>query len=299
MTFNGKTWPSNATNSYRGYMTMRQALQQSVNTCAVKIQLQVGNEYSMNMAKKYGLTTLITDGEDNDMNPAALALGGLTNGVTPLEMAAAYTTFPNKGVYLSPICYNRVTDRNGNVILEGPATQTETQVLDPGVAWIMTDMLKSVVSKGIGYNARTYEVASGGKTGTTSSQYDIWFDGFTPTYAAALWIGTDVNIPLTSMSGTAAALWGNIMNQIPNAMKGEYPDQPSNIRRVNGDYYTAGTEKGLSTYIAEMKKKEEEEKKKKEEEEKKKKEEEAKAKAEAEAKAKAEAEANKNKQKQN
>ena len=281
MTFDGKTWPKNATNSYRGYMTVRQALQQSINTCAVKIQLQVGNQYSMDLAKKYGLTTLVTEGTENDMNSAALALGGLTHGVTPLEMAAAYATFPNNGVYQSPICYNRVTDRNGNILLEG--NSESRQVLDPGVAWIMTDMLRSVITNGIGYNARTYEVASGGKTGTTSSQYDIWFDGFTPNYAAALWIGTDVNIPLTSMSGTAAALWGNIMNQIPNAMKGEYKDRPDNVLYVAGEYYTSGTEKGRSTYIAEMKKKEEEEKKKKEEE--------AKKKAEAEAKKKAEEEA--------
>ena len=123
-------------------------------------------------------------------------------------------------------------------------------MLDKGVAFVMTDMLKSVISQGIGSPAGISGVQAGGKTGTTSSEYDIWFDGFTPSYAAALWIGNDVNMQLTSMSGPAAALWGKIMNQIPKAKKGHYKSQPSDVTHVNGEYYTKGTESGRSTYFA-------------------------------------------------
>lgn len=248
MTFNGQTWPQNANNSFSGAVTMRKALQNSINVCAVKLELQVGAEYIADLVEKFGITTLDREGGTNDLNPAALALGGLTNGVIPLEMAQAYAAFPNGGVRQSSIAYTKVTDRNGKVLLTSKSESSK--VLDEGVAFVMTDMLKSVVSQGIGSPAGISGVQAGGKTGTTSSEFDIWFDGFTPSYAAALWIGNDVNMQLTSMSGPAAALWGKIMNQIPKAKKGHYKSQPSDVTHVNGEYYTKGTESGRSTYFA-------------------------------------------------
>lgn len=248
MTFNGQTWPQNASNSFSGAVTMRKALQNSINVCAVKLELQVGAEYIADLVEKFGITTLDREGGTNDLNPAALALGGLTNGVIPLEMAQAYAAFPNGGVRQSSIAYTKVTDRNGKVLLTSKSESSK--VLDKGVAFVMTDMLKSVISQGIGSPAGISGVQAGGKTGTTSSEYDIWFDGFTPSYAAALWIGNDVNMQLTSMSGPAAALWGKIMNQIPKAKKGHYKSQPSDVTHVNGEYYTKGTESGRSTYFA-------------------------------------------------
>ena len=248
MTFNGQTWPQNANNSFSGAVTMRKALQNSINVCAVKLELQVGAEYIADLVEKFGITTLDREGGTNDLNPAALALGGLTNGVIPLEMAQAYAAFPNGGVRQSSIAYTKVTDRNGKVLLTSKSESSK--VLDEGVAFVMTDMLKSVVSQGIGSPAGISGVQAGGKTGTTSSEFDIWFDGFTPSYAAALWIGNDVNMQLTSMSGPAAALWGKIMNQIPKAKKGHYKSQPSDVIHVNGEYYTKGTESGRSTYFA-------------------------------------------------
>lgn len=248
MTFNGQTWPQNASNSFSGAVTMRKALQNSINVCAVKLELQVGAEYIADLVEKFGITTLDREGGTNDLNPAALALGGLTNGVIPLEMAQAYAAFPNGGVRQSSIAYTKVTDRNGKVLLTSKSESSK--VLDEGVAFVMTDMLKSVVSQGIGSPAGISGVQAGGKTGTTSSEFDIWFDGFTPSYAAALWIGNDVNMQLTSMSGPAAALWGKIMNQIPKAKKGHYKSQPSDVIHFNGEYYTKGTESGRSTYFA-------------------------------------------------
>ena len=247
MTFNGKVWPKNASNSFTGPVTMRKGLQQSINTIAVKIQLQVGNEYSADMLKKFGLTTIVTKGDTSDMNSAALALGGLTNGVIPLEMAQAYATFPNGGVRQSSIAYTKVTDRHGKVLLKSESKKKK--VMDEGVAFIMTDMLRTVVSNGIAGAASISGVQAGGKTGTTNSNYDIWFDGFTPNYAASLWIGTDVNIKLSSMSGMAARLWGRIMNQVPNAKNGKYKSMPNDVVKVGSEYYTKGTEKGRSTYV--------------------------------------------------
>ena len=244
MYFNGSIWPYNVTRTFTGNQTFRTAIQQSINTCAVKIQLQVGTDYSIKMLKKFGITTLDEEGDTNDLNPASMALGAMTEGVTPLEMALAYATFPNKGVRNSAVCYTKVVDSEGNIILTGESEKTK--VMDEGVAWIMTDVLKSVVK----YNgiAILDGVEAGGKTGTTNDAYDIWFDGFTPKYAAALWIGTDHNKPLSTMSTSAAALWRRIMNQIPDVTEGEYPDQPSNVIYQRGEYYTEGTEPNISNY---------------------------------------------------
>ena len=247
MTFNGKTWPKNSNNRYSGAVSMRKGIQQSINTVAVKIQLQVGNEYSADLLKKFGLTTIVTEGATSDMNSAALALGGLTKGVIPLEMAQAFAVFPNGGVRQSSIAYTTVTDRHGKVLLKSKSKKTK--VLDEGVAFIMTDMLKSVIAQGIAGPAAVSGTQAGGKTGTTNDKYDIWFDGFTAKYAASLWIGTDVNIKLSSMSEMAARLWGKIMNQIPAAKTGKYNAAPDNVIRIGNEYYTKGTEKGRSSYV--------------------------------------------------
>ena len=249
MVVDGKEWPTNAGGGHSGSITFRRALQQSINTCAVKIQLQVGTDYSMQMLEKFGLSTLVTAADNpevNDENTASLALGGMTKGAIPLEMALAYASFPAGGTRNSAIAFTKVVDSKGKTILTSKSE--ETKVMDEGVAWIMTDILKSVVSKGIGYPAAISGVQAGGKTGTTSDQFDIWFDGFTPKYAAALWIGTDVNLELSTMSGTAASLWGKIMNQIPAAKTGTYKEKPDDVISTGGEYYTKGTENGRTNY---------------------------------------------------
>ena len=237
--------------------TFRTALQQSVNVCAVKILSQVGVDYAYDVAEKFGLTTLVKEGESNDLNLAALGMGGMTKGATTLEMASAYSTFVNDGIHKSYSCYTKVTNRNGDIILE--PTVTETEVLDPGVAWIMRDVLQTVVSEGIGSYARVSGEKVGGKTGTTSDSYDIWFDGFSANYSASIWIGNDVNIKLSSMSPMAASLWGKIMGQIDGAKGGTYSSKPSNVvsakidmksgllatdasTNTRTEYFTSGTE---------------------------------------------------------
>ena len=256
-TINGKYWPKNASGGYSGTNNFRTAIQNSINTCAVKLLMQLGAEYAINQVKKFGITTAVDVDQDskvNDVNPAAMALGAMTQGVTPLEMALAYAAFPGGGKVNSPICYTKVLDRNGKVILEGKSTQTEA--LNEGVAWIMTDVLQKVVSRGICWGAAIDGIDVGGKTGTTNDEYDIWFDGFTPSYAAALWIGTDNNIDMGTTSFIATTTWSTIMSQIPKALEGEYREMPDNIVEKWGDYYTEGTEVGLSSwsYAAEKKK---------------------------------------------
>lgn len=242
----GRYWPNNFDHHFSGKNTFKTAIQKSINTCAVKLELQIGSDYSVAQLKKFGLSTVDDDTSDpvNDVNPAALALGAMTEGVMPLEMALAYASFPGGGKVNTPICYYKVLDRDGEVLLEGKSKQSEA--LNEGVAWIMADVLRSVV-KSNGYMT-VHDVVPGGKTGTTNDQYDIWFDGFTPSYAASLWIGTDENVEMSSMSTTAARLWGNIINQIPKAKVGSYAAQPSNVISKGGEYFTSGTETGLTSW---------------------------------------------------
>ena len=256
---NGQEWPQNFSRSYSGKNSLRTALQQSINTCAVKILWQVGLDYSVEMLEKYGLTTIETDKslEANDVNPAALGLGAMTYGVTPLEMSLAYAVFPNGGVHNTAVCYTDVSDGNGKTLLKGESKTSK--VLDEGVAWIMTDLLKSVVSNGIAGNASISGVQVGGKTGTTNDTYDVWFDGFTPDYSAALWIGTDLNVEMNGSSAQAAALWSRIMRQIEGVRDGEYLEMPSNVIKENGEYYTKGTEKNAGKYVEEKEEEPEEE----------------------------------------
>jgi len=236
MTYKGKRWPKNAGGGYSGRVTVRKAIQQSLNIPAVKTYQQLPTDYIVEKLKANGITSLVEDGSNNDMNPAALALGGMVNGISPLELTAAYCTFPSKGVYKEPIFYNKVIDSNGNVILQKEAEQT--QVFDKGVAFIMTDILQSAVTKGICKNARISGVPVGGKTGTTSDYMDIWFAGFTPKYTMALWEGNDYNIELTSGSGYAASFWATIMSRIcGNEYPGEFPKVPSNVSDIGGGTY--------------------------------------------------------------
>ena len=254
----GRYWPNNFNNSFSGKNTFKTAIQKSINTCAVKLVLQVGCDYSIEQLKKFGLSTVQDDLSNpvNDENPAALGLGAMTQGVMPLEMALAYAAFPGGGMVNTPICYYRVLDRDGEVLLESKSTQSEA--LNEGVAWIVTDVLRSVVRSN-GYMSVS-GVQPGGKTGTTNDQYDIWFDGFTPTYAASIWIGTDENVEMSSMSTPAARLWGKIMDQIPRAKEGEYAPMPSNVVQKGGEYFTKGTETGLTEWSGEDEEKKEREK---------------------------------------
>ncbi|MGI6737674.1 MAG: transglycosylase domain-containing protein [Anaerovoracaceae bacterium] len=236
----GGTWsPHNAYSGYRGMLTMRKALEISSNTCAVRVFRQIGVDDAIDQLKKFGITSVVESGASNDRNAAALALGGMTRGISPLEMAAAYGTFPRRGEYIPCRSYTKVLSRSGKVLLK--AEEQRTTVLSSGVAFILTDMMRDVVTRGTGKNARTPQVTAG-KTGTTSDSCDAWFCGFTPQYAAACWIGSDQNLALTGHSETAALLWGRVMKRATRGMHGSLPSQPSTVVRSGGEYYIRGTQ---------------------------------------------------------
>ncbi len=245
LNLNGTSWPKNSYGGYRGLITMRNAVTISSNAATVRAFNMLGATEATEHLEKMGISTIVDSDEDvNDQNPAALALGGMTVGISPQELSAAYGIFGNEGVYVEPISYTKVTDNNGDEVLDRPE-QTKTQVIDPGVAYIMRDIMFDVVTSGTGTAAGIYGTQVSGKTGTTDNNFDIWFAGITPQYSAAVWIGSDVNIKLTSASYMAASLWSDVMSDAIAGMGGEYSAQPSNVIYSNGEYYVTGTNKNL------------------------------------------------------
>ncbi|MDO5441054.1 MAG: transglycosylase domain-containing protein [Bacillota bacterium] len=235
----GQLWPKNWYAGYTGITNLRHAVEQSINACAVNLFLKIGDpELSIIQLQKMGITSLVTEGEPNDLNSSALALGGMTKGISPLEMTAAYGTFGNYGVYTEPISYTTVTTKSGDVILSNKPVQVE--VLDESVASLMTDILRTVVTNGLGSSARLKSQPSAGKTGTTTDRYDIWFCGLTPQYSAATWIGSDVNIPVNSDSSKAAKLWATVMDQVGALV-------PREEFVMKGDFVTATVDKYSGT----------------------------------------------------
>lgn len=237
--YHGRVWPRNWYNNYRGVMSLRKAVEQSVNTIAVRVMRQVGTEKSMKQLKDFGITTVKESGAVNDKTPAALALGGMTQGISPVEMASAYGTFPNKGVHKDYCCYTSVVDKNGDEVLK--ADTKEKKVMNEDVSFIMTDILRTTVTRGIAHDAATSNPTAG-KTGTTSDNFDAWFCGFTPGYSAACWIGNDVNIELSEGSAAAARLWSSVMENLPSSGTDSFPSMPSTVSRIAGEYYATGTE---------------------------------------------------------
>ncbi len=243
MIVDGKVWPKNVYSEFKGIITLRKAVEISCNIAAVRVFQQVGADYSAAMLKKFGITTIVEEGDVNDMNPAALALGGLSRGISPLEMASAYATFPALGVHTDYTCYTEVKNSHGEVILQ--ADPEQTRVIDEAVAWVMADILRTVVTQEHP-EASAGNLATAGKTGTTSDKYDAWFCGFTPQYSAALWIGNDINLELNQGSEAAARLWGVIMTKATDGMSGDFVKMPDNVIFQNGEYFVSGTQYGVS-----------------------------------------------------
>ncbi|MDR0853797.1 MAG: transglycosylase domain-containing protein [Clostridiales Family XIII bacterium] len=241
--YQGKVWPTNWYGGYRGPTTLRKSVEQSMNVNAVRVQVSVGVRHSADFLKKLGITTLVEEGDNNDMNPAALALGGMTNGVTPLEITSAYGTFANLGVHVTPITYTSVTDKMGNVVLDG--TTESSQAMNPGTAFIMNDILRTTVSQGIGGAAQVPGVPVAGKTGTTSDEFDLYFVGNTPKYSCGVWMGNDVNIPMAP-TPNSASLFKKMMTRVCEGdPQGDFPGAPGNVvsASVGGitDYFIEGT----------------------------------------------------------
>ena len=229
--FNG--WrPQNYERNFEGNITYRYALQHSRNVPAVKIADEVGMSKIIDLAKKMGITTL-TD-EDNNLSTA---LGGLTHGVSPLEMAEAYGVLANGGVKVQPTAIIKIVDRNGQVVEENSIQ--EKRVVEEKDAAIITDMLESVINGGTGGNAAIGRPAAG-KTGTTDDEKDAWFVGYTPDLVAAVWIGDDYGSETLGITGgsTPAVMWRQFMSAaLANTPASDFSVPASAQSAVSEGYY--------------------------------------------------------------
>lgn len=200
--------PKNYDGKFRGPVTMRQAIEQSINIPAIKTLAEVGPEQVLEYAVRMGIKS--------PLQPhLSLALG--TNDVTPLEMASAYGTLATLGVRAEPIAIRKVTDRDGRVLEENlPHRQL---VLSAEVAYVMTDLLKGVIERGTGRAAAIGRPAAG-KTGTTDDYRNGWFIGFTPQLSTAVWVGNDDNTPMRKVVGgmVPARIWGAFMKVATQSM---------------------------------------------------------------------------------
>jgi len=224
--------PKNYDGNYRGLITMRTAVQYSINTYAVQLLDLVGIRHGFDMGRSLGLTLVDTPGR-NDLNLASLALGGLTKGATPVQMAAAYSTFGNTGLYNAPHFINKIIDANGVVIYEfKPASK---RVMSEQTSWLMNNLLQSVVSSGTGINAKVPNVPTAGKTGTSEELTDAWFCGITPLYSGAVWMGYDdqkYKMVNSFGGGSPALMFKAMMQKLYQTNKPGSWSMPANIIQV-------------------------------------------------------------------
>lgn len=231
----GNFSPRNYSNSFKGLVTVREAIQHSLNVIAVKIVQDVGVERSMEYLKKFGITTMVTRNDNkvtNDESLSPLALGGVTRGVKPIEMAAAYSVFPNKGIYIKPISFTKILDNDGNVIFEN--RPYKDKVLSEQVAYLMVDIMKGVVRGGTGGNAALSKQPVAGKTGTTTTNKDAWFTGYSPYYTTSVWIGHDDPKPMSFTGGSyPAKIWKAIMEEAHKNLKVKDFERPDGLVSVD------------------------------------------------------------------
>ncbi|MEC9490842.1 MAG: PBP1A family penicillin-binding protein [Halanaerobiales bacterium] len=231
-------WPRNYGDKYRGLINLNKALTHSVNVAAVKLIKDLGVKNVINLAEKMGISTFTE--KDALADHYSLALGGLNRGVTPLEMAAAYSVFANKGIYTEPHAITKVYDKHDNLIYE--AQPESRMVMSEADSYLITSMLKSVVDNGTGHRAQMNRDV-GGKTGTTNDYTDAWFVGFTSQIATSVWIGEDSNRSMeydvkTVSSGEAAQIWGDYMRKAVKDMPVINFQKPNNVIEVGVGAYT-------------------------------------------------------------
>lgn len=203
--------PQNDSGSFSGKVTMREVAQHSINVPTVKIAQKIGIDKPIYYAQAMGISTFVLDGAQNDKQ-LATALGGMTKGVTPLEITSAYGTFANKGVHVEPVVIVKVLDRNGKVLEQYEPKQNS--VISANSAAELTDMLQTVIKNGTGRKADIGRPAAG-KTGTTSNYHDAWFVGYTPDLVAGVWMGNDDNTPMRGVMGgqLPAEIWKAFMQK--------------------------------------------------------------------------------------
>ncbi|CCO07247.1 transglycosylase domain-containing protein [Desulforamulus hydrothermalis] len=205
----GNYSPKNADGNFRGLITMRTALTHSVNIVAIKLLQQTGLEKAVKFAHELGITTL-----DANRDGLAMALGGVSSGVVPLDMAGAYGAFANQGIYVKPHAITRVEGPDGTLLDE--FKPEKKRVMKATTAYLITDMLRSVVQSGTGTRANLGARPVAGKTGTTDEGKDIWFIGYTPELVGAVWIGHDAPKKMPQAYGGIypAMIWREVMSKV-------------------------------------------------------------------------------------
>lgn len=230
--------PSNYGNKYYGWVTVREAVTKSLNVPAVKTLSEVGVGRAKDFAKRCGIEF---DDKDDSL---ALALGGFTYGVSPLQIAGAYSCFASGGIYNTPTLIKKITDRNGLTVYE--YRQDSRRVMSEANAYILTSMLKSVVTEGTGHRLNTLDIPIAGKTGTVglaNGNRDAWMAGYTPEYTAVVWQGYDSDrlglLPSSATGGTYPALMlYELFNHIyPDGRSGDF-EKPESVKQYSIDAKT-------------------------------------------------------------
>ena len=231
---------NNATRSYNGTTTIRTAIQNSINVVAVKCFEEVTPDLGLKYLDNFGFTTLAhgteadTDANGNVWSDAnlATALGGITNGVTNVELCASYAAIANGGKYIKPIYYTKILDHNGNVLIEN--TSAERSVIKESTAYLLTSAMEDVVKKGTGTACQLDNMAVAGKTGTTEAYNDLWFVGYTPYYTCAVWSGYDNNEKLPDYARNFHKnLWKKVMTRIHEGLPSKEFEKPASVEKLS------------------------------------------------------------------
>ncbi len=231
---------NNATRSYNGTTTIRTAIQNSINVVAVKCFEEVTPDLGLKYLDNFGFTTLAhgteadTDANGNVWSDAnlATALGGITNGVTNVELCASYAAIANGGNYIKPIYYTKILDHNGNVLIEN--TSAGRSVIKESTAYLLTSAMEDVVKKGTGTACQLDNMAVAGKTGTTEAYNDLWFVGYTPYYTCAVWSGYDNNEKLPDYARNFHKnLWKKVMTRIHEGLPSKEFEKPASVEKLS------------------------------------------------------------------
>lgn len=221
---------------YRGPCTVREGIRDSINILAAKTIVNVGPEKAFEYLENFGFTSLVRsqkiDGKIyTDISPA-ISLGGVTNGVSVLELTSAYGTIANNGVHIKPSCYSQVLDHNGNVLLQN--NYEEKRVLKETTAYQLTDMMKDVITGGGSATGRLANFSQvkmpiSGKTGTTNDDKDLTFAGYTPYYVGGIWMGYDDPKTIEYKKSYHLLLWKDVMEKIHQGLEYKDFEKPAGI----------------------------------------------------------------------
>ena len=231
---------NNASKSYGGTTTIRRAIQNSINVVAVKCLEEVTPELGLQYLDNFGFTTLAHGTEaDKDADGTIwtdanlpMALGGLTHGVTNVELCAAYAAIANNGNYIEPIYYTKILDHNGNVLIE--KNSAGRSVIKESTAWLLTSAMEDVVNQGTGTACQLDDMTVAGKTGTTDAYNDLWFVGYTPYYTCAVWSGFDNNEKLPEDARDFHKnLWKKVMTRIHEGLPDKDFDMPASVEKIS------------------------------------------------------------------